>query len=116
HFTPGGPRAAVWIAQVCSVRNASVVEIRILGPVEASVDGQVVPLPRPKQRALLVLLALEVGKVVAVDRLIEDLWAGRPPTFARNPLQNPVHQLRRALGSETILSRPPGYLLDLAPE
>src|SRR5262249_25533643 len=67
-------------------------------------------------RALLVLLALDAGKVVPVDRLLEDLWAGRPPEFGRNCLQNCVHQLRRALGADTILWRSPGYLLDVPPE
>jgi DNA-binding SARP family transcriptional activator len=38
-----------------------------------------VPLGGPRQRAVLALLLLEAGRVVTIDRLAEDVWAGQPP-------------------------------------
>ena len=40
------------------------------------------------------------------DRLVEDLWAGRPPATAAKVLQTYVSQLRKALGNEVIVTRP----------
>ena len=41
---------------------------------------------------------------------------GRPPATARDALQNYVSQLRKALGSDVLLTRDPGYLLEATPE
>jgi len=90
-----------------------VLEYRILGPLEAAVDGQVVPLAGAKQRALLALLLFEGGRVVSTDRLLEALWSGEPPATAHASLQNFVSQLRKALGAEAIETRPPGYRVRL---
>jgi DNA-binding SARP family transcriptional activator len=93
-----------------------VVEFAILGPLEARDRGEPIPLGGPKQRALLTLLLLEAGRVVSVDRLVEALWAGEPPTTAVASLQNFVAQLRKALGPDAIETRPPGYVVRLGPE
>jgi DNA-binding SARP family transcriptional activator len=90
-------------------------DFRILGPVEV-IDGGRVPLPRPKQRALLAYLLLHAGEVVSTDRLLDALWGERPPPTATDALQNYVSQLRKALGAAVIVTRPPGYLLNAAPE
>jgi DNA-binding SARP family transcriptional activator len=91
----------------------SVLEFRILGPLEAVADGAQVPIGGAKQRALLALLLLEGGRVVSNDRLIDALWAGEPPATASASLQNFVSQLRKALGPDTIETRPPGYRVRL---
>jgi len=88
-----------------------VLEFRILGPLEAVVAGRSLPLGGTKQRALLALLLLDAGRVVSSDRLMEALWAGEPPRTAVASLQNFISQLRKALGPDTILTRPPGYLI-----
>jgi DNA-binding SARP family transcriptional activator len=88
-----------------------VIEFRILGPLEALVDGAPVPLGGAKQRTVLALLLLDAGRVVSTDRLLDALWSGEPPPTATASLQNFVSQLRRALGAETIETRPPGYLM-----
>jgi DNA-binding SARP family transcriptional activator len=90
-----------------------VVEFAILGPLEARADGEPLPLGGPKQRALLALLLLDAGRVVSTDRLVEALWEGKPPPTAIASLQNFVGQLRKALGSDAIETRPPGYVLSL---
>src|SRR6201984_3325582 len=51
----------------------------ILGPLEVSRCGSVVPLGGPRQRAVLALLLLEANRVVSLDRLPQDLLGGGPP-------------------------------------
>lgn len=89
-------------------------EIHILGPLEASEDGQSLDLGPPKQRALLSLLVLHRNEVVSADRLIDELWAGRPPVAAGKSIQVYVSQLRKTLGAAAIESRSGGYRLSLA--
>jgi predicted ATPase/DNA-binding SARP family transcriptional activator/tetratricopeptide (TPR) repeat protein len=92
-------------------------EIRVLGPVEVVIDGQVRSLPGGGERELLVLLALSAGRVVPVPALVDALWGEALPTNPGNALQVRVSKLRRALAAaggpgELVLTRPPGYLLD----
>src|SRR5919201_457638 len=75
-------------------RRARDMEIRVLGPVEASVGGRPVALGAGKPRALLAMLALNAGSAVSVDRLIEGLWGERPPATAGKLLQVYVSRLR----------------------
>lgn len=94
----------------------------LLGPLEVHGDGQRIDVGTPKQRAVLAMLALTPGRVVAVERLIDELWPDEPPASAMASLQAYVSRLRRALapgggtaGSRVIISRAPGYLLDMPP-
>jgi len=91
------------------------VEFRVLGPLEVLVEGRALELKRRKQRSLLALLLLHAGEVVSTDRLIEDLWAGKPPKAAVGSLQNLVSDLRKVLGRDTVRTREPGYTLDVDP-
>ena len=84
-------------------------EFRILGPVEASVDGQPAPLGAPKQRALLALLLVNRGRVVSAEQLVDGLWGEEPPASALQSLQVYVHGLRRALGPDRIETAGRGY-------
>jgi len=90
---------------------ALLLEFRLLGPVEALVDGQPVPLPAAKPRALLAVLLLNRNRVVSVDRLVDDLWGEEPPETATKALQGYVSQLRKGLGADRLLTKPPGYSL-----
>jgi DNA-binding SARP family transcriptional activator len=95
----------------------ALLEFRILGPFEARVDGEAVPLGGPKQRALLAILVLSANQPVSVDRLIEELWSGEPPGSAAHSVEVYVSQLRKALGDpRVIVTRRPGYLLQADPE
>ena len=91
-------------------------EFRVLGPLEAVAEGRVVALDAAKPRALLAILLLHANEPVASDRLIEDLWAGRPPATAAKVLQTYVSQLRKALGNDVIVTRPAGYELRVEPD
>src|SRR2546423_1859818 len=90
---------------------APVVEFRILGPVEAVVDGQNVPLAAAKPRALLAILLLSRNRTVPVHQLIAELWGDEPPDTAAKALQVYVSQLRKAIGADRVLTKPPGYSL-----
>ena len=79
-------------------------------------DGVDLTPARPKQRALLALLLLRVGEVVAIDDLVEGLWGLHPPETAQTALHGHVSALRKRLGAERIETRPPGYRLLLADE
>jgi hypothetical protein len=50
--------------------------IRVLGPLEAEVEGARADLGGPLQRAVLALLLMERGRVVSVDRMIDQLCGG----------------------------------------
>ena len=88
-------------------------EVRLLGPVEVADDDRVVTIPARKQRALIAALALEAGRVVSTDRLVERLWEA-PPASAAHAIQVYVSALRRKLGDGARLRRQaPGYVLDV---
>jgi DNA-binding SARP family transcriptional activator len=91
-------------------------EFRILGPLEIAQDGEELPLAGQKQRALIALLLLDANRVVSTDRLIDALWGQQPPRTAATSLQNFVSQLRKLLGPETLVTRPPGYELRVPPQ
>ncbi|MET0418768.1 MAG: BTAD domain-containing putative transcriptional regulator, partial [Actinoplanes sp.] len=89
-------------------------QVRLLGPVEVEVDGTSRPVRGRRRQALLCLLALHRGRVVSADRLIDVAWRDAPGEVSGNTLQSHVSQLRHLLGGrDAIVSRPPGYLLDL---
>ena len=94
---------------------ASDVEFLVLGPLEARVGGERIPLGGPRQRAVLADLVLHAGSVVSTDTLIDDLWAGAPPPTAEAIVQNAVSRLRRLLGKAAIETRAPGYVLRVEP-
>jgi DNA-binding SARP family transcriptional activator len=99
------------------VASESVLDFRILGPLEVVEDGRPLALGGGRQRALLALLLTRANEVVSTERLVDELWGADPPKEAANALQYHVSQLRKALGpSEVILTRPPGYLIGVDQE
>ena len=75
-------------------------QIRVLGPLEASIDDQPVAIGGAKQRAVLAMLGLEANRAVTADRLIEGLWGHEPPPSAAKMVQNYVWRLRGVLSAE----------------
>ncbi|MEV0150179.1 MULTISPECIES: BTAD domain-containing putative transcriptional regulator [unclassified Nonomuraea] len=89
----------------------------ILGPARVvGEDREPVPLGGPRLRALLALLALDAGRVVGADLLVDGLYGERPPEGVANALQSQVSRLRRALGRERVEFHPAGYRLVADPE
>ncbi len=74
-----------------------VVEVGVLGPVEAWRADEPVALGARKQRALLAALALSGGHAVPVDTIVDLLWRDAPPPAVGATLQTYVAGLRRAL-------------------
>jgi predicted ATPase/class 3 adenylate cyclase/DNA-binding winged helix-turn-helix (wHTH) protein len=87
--------------------------VGVLGPLEVLWQGRPVPINDAKERAVLALLAVRSGRPVPVDRLIEDLWGGDPPSSAIVSLQVVVGRLRQALAEagQVIVAGPSGYRL-----
>ncbi len=86
-------------------------EYRVLGPLEVWDGERPLPLGGAKQRGVLALLLLEPNRVVAAERLIDELWGERPPETAAAGLQVYVSRLRKVLPRETLVTQPPGYIL-----
>jgi class 3 adenylate cyclase len=91
----------------------SLLEVRLLGPLEAGVEGRQLELRRKKQRELLAILALRAGEVVSTDRLVDELWGEAPPKAAVGSLQNLVSELRKVLPGDVLVTRAPGYVLEV---
>src|SRR5687767_431574 len=93
-------------------------EVRLLGSVEALVDGHSLALGGSKQRSVVALLALKANTTLSADELIDALWGDDPPPSAVKNVQLYVSRLRKALGESRadaeIVTRGRGYELRLA--
>ncbi|MEU3669216.1 AfsR/SARP family transcriptional regulator [Streptomyces virginiae] len=91
--------------------------ISMLGPLDLrGGNGNGAGVGGTRLRALLILLALEPGRVVASELLIDGIWAQDPPAGAANALQALVPRLRRALPGAVVASHPAGYRLAVEPD
>jgi LuxR family maltose regulon positive regulatory protein len=91
-------------------------EVRLFGELEAVAAGVPVPVRGAKQRALLALLALQRGRPVSADRLLDVLWGDGQAANPANALQAQIGQLRRTLGPAAILTTEAGYALAAGPD
>jgi DNA-binding SARP family transcriptional activator len=92
------------------------IEIRLLGSLEVVVDGRRLALGGRAQRALLARLLLDANRTVSVDRLVEDLWGERAPASAAKMVQIYVSALRKDLPEGVLVTRSPGYAIEVAPD
>jgi DNA-binding SARP family transcriptional activator/tetratricopeptide (TPR) repeat protein len=99
------------------------VQFRVLGPLEIEAAGRVLELGGPRLRALLALLVIHAGRVVSLRALVDGLWGQHRPPDADRTVRAYVSRLRRALSpaaagtvGELIVTRAPGYLLEVDPE
>ena len=70
--------------------------VHLLGGLEVlDDDGHEVVVAGPKLRAFLVVLALQTGRVVPTDQIVDALWGEDPPAAVRNGLQGLASKLRR---------------------
>jgi WD40 repeat protein/DNA-binding SARP family transcriptional activator len=89
----------------------SVMRFALLGPLEVTVDGETIALGGPKQRLVLAHLLIRANELVSAETLIDEIWGDEPPDAARGSLHSYVSHLKKALGAERLISRPPGYVL-----
>ncbi|MFD0312662.1 AfsR/SARP family transcriptional regulator [Streptomyces flavalbus] len=102
-------------------------EIQVLGPLCAAVNGDSIVPTAGKPRQVLALLALYPSRVVPVSTLMEEIWGTDLPQSAMTTLQTYIMQLRRCLGTamgpgapgaakNVLATRHGGYLLQIPPE
>lgn len=86
--------------------------VRVLGPLEVAVDDEPRSLGGPIPRALVVALALNQGRTVVDDVLLETAWSGRPPASGRHALDVYISKLRKAVApAATIVRSGQGFML-----
>lgn len=96
---------------------ASMLTLAVLGPVAVRRDGALLRVPAGKTGELLVRLALEAGKPLRSQRLLEDLWPDLPQGASPNTLQSKASRLRGALGEPGVLPGDGlGYTLRVPPD
>ncbi len=91
---------------------------RLLGPLRFWDGTAWTGVPAAQQRTVLAVLLSEAGRVVATDRLIDELWGEHPPKAASAVVRGYVMWLRRRLGSErapALVTRDRGYELAVGP-
>lgn len=100
------------------------VSFGVLGPVVAWDDtGTPLDLRGPRHRAVLARLIAARGRLVTVDRIVDDLWEA-PPPGAVGAVRTFVAALRRALEPDRpprsrptlLVTEGPGYALRAAPD
>jgi DNA-binding SARP family transcriptional activator len=88
-------------------------QVRLLGSVEI-VASDIRPVPGRRRKAVLAALALNPGRAVSTEKLIEIVWDAGAPVTAAGTLQNHISFLRRLIGERSaIKARPPGYVLEV---
>ena len=94
-------------------------EFRVLGSLEVRRGDDLVDIGSSNERKVLAALLVNANAVVSTSRLIEVLWGDDPPDSDRNALQTYVARLRRRLRTAAtpapIVTRPPGYAIELRP-
>jgi len=87
---------------------------RVLGGVEADVDGCPVAVGHARQRCVLAILLVDANRPVPVDTLVERVWTGRAPQRAHGAVHTYISRLRQAFASAAdveIRRDAGGYLL-----
>src|SRR6516165_7582737 len=93
--------------------------IGLLGPLQVlDGAGRAIHVGGRQLRVLLILLALDAGRVVLSGSLAEQIWPGELPANPGNALQTLVSrlraELRRAGFDDVIESHPAGYRLTVS--
>jgi DNA-binding SARP family transcriptional activator len=100
------------------------VDVRLLGPVEVVTAGQMIEVGPPQRRAVFAALAVDAGRQVTVETIIERVWGNEAPALARRALHAHITRIRRTLEQASVgeqipvrlLQRSGGYLLDIDPD
>ena len=100
--------------------NGGEARVHVLGPVAVQGPDGPVNLSGVLPRGFLAVLALEAPRPVSVDRLAALLWDDDGPAGVKVALQQLASRTRRALSAaglgDALVSRRPGYALELRPD
>ncbi|WP_433271336.1 BTAD domain-containing putative transcriptional regulator [Actinosynnema sp. CS-041913] len=95
-------------------------EFRLLGNIEAHLDGNPVNIGYAQLRTVLAVLLVEADRAVSVDQLVDRVWGTRrPPRRPRSAVQHSITMLRGALAAlpeVAITWQSGGYRLATAPD
>ncbi|MEU3456742.1 BTAD domain-containing putative transcriptional regulator [Micromonospora sp. NPDC006766] len=95
-------------------------EVRILGPIEVRSSGNPIDAGPSRQLAVLAVLAVEAGRTVSPDALLDRVWGDNPPRRVRHNLHVYISRIRQVLAAAgapgTVVRGPGGYSLDLPAE
>jgi DNA-binding SARP family transcriptional activator/Tfp pilus assembly protein PilF len=105
---------------LCAAQGA-LVEFLVLGDLEVRADGRRVDVGHARQRSVLAVLLLDLGRVVPAGQLIDRVWGEDQPGSVRNVLYGYVARLRAAIAGAgdpgvALARRAGGYLLEAGPE
>ena len=104
----------------CDEGGDDVTEFRLLGPVEAMDGRGPLDLGPPQRRAVLAALAVDVGRPVAVETVVDRVWDDAPDGARRAVYVHLTH-LRRVFQNDeqdtpALVRRSGGYVLDARPD
>ena len=89
-------------------------QFHLLGPLEVTHDGRTVAVGGPRTRTVLAMLLLDANRVVAADRLVDELWPQHGQQRGAANLQVRLSELRRALRAvgegDRLVTRARGYV------
>ena len=90
-------------------------EFGLLGSLAVWTEGRELRLDGGRQWAVLAVLLMRPNELVPTAKLVEELWGDQPTATSTKALHGYVSRLRKALGWDLLETRPPGYVLHLAP-
>src|SRR3954470_20771103 len=89
-------------------------QVRLLGPVDVTIDGATRQVSGLRRKSVLAVLGLHPGEVVSTDRIVDIVWNAQPPATVVKTLHNGISYLRDVLsGRAAIVASRPGYRLEL---
>jgi DNA-binding SARP family transcriptional activator len=92
-------------------------QLKVLGAIEIVDDGVVQRIPGRQRRAVLAILASRSGQPVSLERISHLLWPEEAPRQHAATVHAHLSHLRRAFrqhaSHEVVVTRGPGYALDL---
>ncbi|OXM63272.1 AfsR/SARP family transcriptional regulator [Amycolatopsis vastitatis] len=98
-------------------------EVLLSGEVRLRVAGQPLDVGTPRQQAILAALAVDAGRPVSIETLVDRVWGDDPPGEARNVVYSHLSRIRRLLGrvneldgtTAGVIRKSAGYVLEIDP-
>jgi DNA-binding SARP family transcriptional activator/DNA-binding XRE family transcriptional regulator len=91
----------------------ALLRVAVLGPLVVRRGPAVIAVASPMVRKLLCLLAIQPGREVGFEEIIDTLWEGQAPRTCRQLVHTYVSGLRRLLGEAVVSRTAQGYRLPL---